>query len=335
MRIIIATSLFPPEIEYVATYVRELAEHLKKDHQVQILAYAGNFEKIDGVKIFTINKKQPLFFRIFKYFIKLHKLAKQADIMYVQNSTATILPAILVKRLTKKPLILNFIEDEVWKRARHNNLTQKSWENFLEQPDIDRRIGQIFNLQKQALRQADKIIFSCQALAQAVAKSYSLPAEKTTVNYLPAEKIELPLDQSIKKNHVLVFGQDFNLDTDQWDKDWKVVLANKQSLSKAELLYLLNISELIVYNIRSENFDNFLVDCVLAGKKIVANETNYAKEIIGEQGVFVDFNNRQAVQERIEQLLDKKSKNQAEDDRFIWENHLRKLQDTFQASVKK
>ena len=66
MKIIIATALFPPEIEHTATYVKELAERLKDRHQVQILAYAGQIEAIPGVEIFTINKKQPLFLRISK-----------------------------------------------------------------------------------------------------------------------------------------------------------------------------------------------------------------------------------------------------------------------------
>ncbi len=332
MKIIIATALFPPEIEYTATYVWQLAKHLKNDHQVQILAYANACEKIEGAEIFSINKKQLLFFRLFKYFIKLYQLAKKADLIYVQNSAAVTLPVLLLKRLTKKPVVLNFIEDEAWKRARHNNFTKKSWEEFLISVDIDQRIKQIFALQKEALAQADKIIFSSEALAQAVTKAYNLSAEKSSVNYLPLEKIDLPFKQSIKKNQILVFGQELELAA---KNDWRFISLKDRSLSAAEISYLINTSEIIIYNIYSENFANFLPECLVAGKKIIAHNTAYAREIIGKQGVLVDFDNQEQVIQTIEKLLNQEIKTTTTDDRFSWEKHTLSLQDIFQASVKK
>ena len=332
MKIIIATALFPPEIEYTASYVWQLAKRLQDDHQVQILAYAGSYEKIEGVEIFSINKKQVLFFRLLKYFIKLYKLAKKADLIYVQNSAAVTLPVFLVKRLTKKSVVLNFIEDEVWKRAQHNHLTKKSWAEFLIKPEIDKKIKQIFDLQKQALDQADKIIFSSEALAQAVIKTYNLPAEKSSVNYLPAEKIELPFEQNIKKNQILVFGKGLELVV---KNDWQFIILKDRSVSRAELLYLINTSEIIIYNVSLENFDSFLADCLVAGKKIIASNTAYAREIIGEQGVFVDFNIKEQVRQAIEKFLNQEIKSSASEERFSWKKHVLKLQDILQVSVKK
>lgn len=336
MRIIIATALFPPEIEHTATYVKELAERLKDKHQVQILAYAGQVEAIPGVKVFTINKKQPIFLRITKYFFKLYKLAKKADLIYVQNSAAVTLPTMLVQKLTKKPVVLNFIEDEVWKRARHLHLTDKSWEQFLQQAEIDKKISQIYDLQKAALQQADKVIFSSNSLAQAVSKSYNLPADKLVVNYPVADaKIALPFEQVINKNQILVFGQDFDLGIDQWDKNWKVILADKQVLSKAELSYLINTSALVVYNIASENFDNFLINCLSANKNILAHQTSYTQEILGQFGALLDFNDKLAVIEKVKQLLNNQTFNKNTHNRFDWSNHLAKLQEVFKASVQK
>lgn len=332
---ILATPLFPPEIENISTYSKDLAEKLKSNHQVVVLAYASQVEAISDVTIHTIDKRQPLFLRLFRYFIKLYKLAKQVDIIYVQNSAAVTLPAMLVKKLTKKPLVLNFIEDEAWKRARHGHLTKKSWEGFLQEAEIDRRVRQIFNLQKEALRYADKIIFSSQALAQAVGKSYNLPAVKIAVNYLPTSKIELPFDQAVRKNQILVFGQDFDLAGYQAKSDWKFIVLGHKALAKAEISYLINTSEIIIYNVESENFDNFLIDCVVAGKKILASDTSYAQEIIGKGGVFVDFNDKQAVLEKINKLLGQEIKNTVSQNRFTWKNHLATLQDIFQAGVKK
>src|SRR3989339_2228386 len=112
VKIIIATPLFPPEIESIAIYAKELAMRLKAKHQLRVLAYAGNWEEISDLKIYSINKRQPIFFRLINYFIKLSHLAKQADIIYAQNALASGLPAILVKIFFRKAVVTNFFEDE-------------------------------------------------------------------------------------------------------------------------------------------------------------------------------------------------------------------------------
>jgi glycosyltransferase involved in cell wall biosynthesis len=205
MKIIIATPLFPPEIEDIASYSKDIAMYLKDKYQVQILTYAGQIEEVEGLEIFTINKRQVIFFRIWQYFIKLLKLAKQADLIYVQNSVAVSLPAILVKIFTGKKVIINFIEDEALKRARHNNLTDKSWQAFLEKSEVNFKINLIRRLQAWTLGQADQIIVSSQVLAKALIQSYGLAKSKVIVNYLVATKpIVLPFEQNIKKNQILV-----------------------------------------------------------------------------------------------------------------------------------
>ena len=336
MKIIIATPLFPPEIEDIAIYTKNLAEHLKEKYQVQILAYAGQVEDISGVEIFTVNKRQPLFLRILKYFIQLYKLAKKADLIYVQNSASTILPFMLVKKLVKKPVVLNFIEDEAWKRARQMHLTEKTWEKFLEKPEADKKISQILNLQKEALRQADKIICSSQSLAQAISKSYHISDNRLMVNYpVATPAIVLPFDSVINKNQILVFGQDFDLKYSEWDSDYKLIFIAKQSISKAELSYLIDSSALIVYNVQSENFDNFLINCFCANKNILAHQTSYAKEILDQSGALVDFSDHLAVVEKIRELVSSQKENKNNQNRFDWQNHLSKLQEIFQTSISK
>lgn len=328
MKIIIATPLFPPEIEDIASYSKDIARHLKDKYQVQILTYAGQIEEVEGLEIFTINKRQVIFFRIWQYFIKLLKLARQADLIYVQNSVAVSLPAILVKIFTGKKVIINFIEDEAWKRARHNNLTDKSWQTFLEKSEANFKIKLISQLQAWALRQANQVVVSSQILAQAVSKNYDLLESKVIVNYPVATKpIVLPFEQNIKKNQILVFGQELGLASQGIVNDCKFIVLGDKKISKAETAYLINTSALIIYNTQSENFDNFLIDCVVAGKNILADDTSYAREILGQSGVFVDFNNKQLVLEKIQQMLSGRAENKA--GRFTWERHLNTLEDTF------
>lgn len=334
VKIIIATPLFPPEIEGIASYSQDIAKRLNDKHQVQILTYAGQVEEVVGLEIFTINKRQSIFFRIWNYFIQLLKLAKQADLIYVQNSVAVSLPAILVKIFTGKKVIINFIEDEAWKRARHLQLTNKSWQSFLAKPELNFKINLIRSLQAWTLRQADQVIVSSQVLAKAVIESYGLVQSKLVVNYpVATTPIILSFEQTIKKNQILVFGQTLDLVNQGINDDWKFITLGNKSLSKAEVSYLANTSELIIYNTQSENFDNFLIDCVVAGKNILAVDTDYTREILGQSGLFVDFNNKQLVLEKIQQAFNDHRENKA--DRFTWESHINKLQEIFQAQAKK
>ncbi|MFA6467166.1 MAG: glycosyltransferase [Patescibacteria group bacterium] len=336
MKIIIATPLFPPEIEDIANYSRDIAMHLKENNQVQILTYAGPVEEIVDLEIFTINKRQSLLFRISKYFIKLLKLARQVDLIYVQNSVAVSWPAILVKIITGRKVIINFIEDEAWKRSRHLHLTDKSWQDFLAKPELNFKISLIRKLQAWTLRRADKVIVSSQTLAQAISQSYHLPETKLVVNYPVANiAVVLPFEQNIKPNQILVFGSDFDLTSQKVMGDFKLIFLGDKTLAKAEMAYLINTSELIIYNHQSANFDNFLIDCLAAGKNILAHDTSYTQEIIEQAGTLLDFNNKQAVLEKIRHLLANRTEDKDIANIFTWQNHLNKLQEVFQTIVKK
>ncbi len=364
MKIIIATPLFPPEIESIATYSRDLAEHLKNKHQVQILAYAGQVEAIPGVTIYTIDKKQPLFFRIFNYFIKLNKLARSADYILAVNAVASGLPAILVKIFTKKPVIINFFEDEAWKRSRHLHLTNKSWADFLLSPETDGRIKRIMKLQAWVLRRADKIIVSSQSLVKALAKAYRLPAEKIFVNYLaPTTELQIPFPQQLVKHQLLasspltdwsglreVIGAvgilknkftDIRLfiigdgpEKNSLQKLVKELSLEKQivfkgRVSKAEQAYLLNTSQLVIDNCQAESFSGFLPDCVAAQKSVAVAPRDYAQEILGDSGVYFANNTPADIAEKISAVLKKSAVIKETDVRFSWPKHLDKLETIF------
>ena len=336
VKIIIATSLYPPEIDQVAFYCKNLAERLSPKNQVTVLAYAGSVEKPSKFYLGVINKHWPLFFRLLAYTYRLYFLAKEADIIYAQNSVAVTLPAIIIKNLLKIPVVINFSEDEAYKRATYLGITDKSLSEFLVNNKLDKQTKRMKNVQAWIWPRATKIVVPSQAMQSLVEKFYKVSKQKIVVNYPIADApIVLPFDQLIKKNQILVFGRDFDwIDQGEMNGLDLIVLADK-SLSKAEVSYLINTSALIVYNVQTENFDNFLINCVGLGKNILAHDTSYTQEINGQSGFLADFSNKQAVMEKIHQLLKGKAENKYTKNKFDWESHLDKLQDIFQASVKK
>lgn len=121
MKIVIATPLYPPEIAESSIYSKKLAEELSKNgNDVTVITYSSIPEKIFGVKIVSINKKQPLPIRLFFYTKQLLQLAKQNNILYTQNGPSTELPMLIVSFLTKKPFIIHLGDEGAYKHA-HNN----------------------------------------------------------------------------------------------------------------------------------------------------------------------------------------------------------------------
>mgnify|MGYP006422718283 FL=1 len=195
MKIIIATPLYPPEIGNISLYCQKLARHLSDKDDLKILTYANQAEIEESLDFVLVDKHQPLFIRLFKYTWKLFKMSKQADLIYVQNAVAAGLPAIIVKYLRKIPVVVNFAEDESWKRSTNLCLSERPIEEFLADRDSSAKNKWIMRIQTLVLRKASKVIVSSKVLADLVANSYKLDKTKITHNYNPEDREEkLPFE---------------------------------------------------------------------------------------------------------------------------------------------
>ncbi len=188
MKIVIATPLYPPEIETLANYVKELAVRLKAEHEITIVAYASTAEKIPGVKLITVSKHWPLLIRLFMYTFVLFRATKNADIVYAQNSATSGLASVIIQKIKKIPVVINFWEHEAWKRAMQLQITTEPLEKFVLAKNKNRRINAIMRLQRWTLKNAKNIVFSSSSLAQTVKKIYDIPDSNITINFIPPEK---------------------------------------------------------------------------------------------------------------------------------------------------
>lgn len=134
MKIVFATGIYPPDIGGPATYVERLAGDLaQRGFEVRIITYAN----LNPIKDHTANKNSKLFavygkqfkikrisralpggVRYFMYCWHLLLLARDTDIIYVQNVTSAGLPALLVAKLLKKRLILKVVGDAAWEQKK-------------------------------------------------------------------------------------------------------------------------------------------------------------------------------------------------------------------------
>ncbi len=190
MKVILATPLYPPEIGGPATYTKELAERLRERHQITIVAYASTSEKVPGTTLITVSKRRILPVRLLKFTWVLFKAAKGADVIYVQNAVAAGLPAMLVGRLRRVPVVLKFVGDEAWERATQLKQTQKHLEEFLDAPEGSFYIRCVMALQGMVLRQVQAVTTPSAYLAEAAIRTYGIKRKRVVINYNAAEKGE-------------------------------------------------------------------------------------------------------------------------------------------------
>ncbi len=107
MRILIATPLYPPDIAPLAVYVKELAKRLREDAEITILAYAHIPEKVDDVRIVSVEKNSLLIFRLVAFIRALLRESRRADVLYIQNGSSVEVPALLIGLLIRKPFVIH------------------------------------------------------------------------------------------------------------------------------------------------------------------------------------------------------------------------------------
>lgn len=101
MRIVLATPLYPPDIAEPAPYVKELATRLATLHTVTVVAYTRFPEKIPGVTILAVDKRQALPLRLLAYFWTLYRVSGYTDIFYAQNGASVEVPLLILSFIKK------------------------------------------------------------------------------------------------------------------------------------------------------------------------------------------------------------------------------------------
>ncbi len=214
MKIIITTPLFPPEIGTPAKYIYTLAKKLSQKHEITILTYSNNYESIDGVKIYAIPKNKNLFLRLFLYTKKLIKLSKNTDIIYSQRAVASGLPSVIAGKITKTPVIVNYIESEAWERLqkveRHTPIHQSSFRNMQKIPGS---VWHIWHIEHFVLKHAQKIIVDSNFLINELSEKYDINKKNILLSYnAPKDEIKLPFSINEEKYKIFI-----NTELTEWN----------------------------------------------------------------------------------------------------------------------
>lgn len=137
MKILIVSPIFPPEIGGPATYVTELASRLKKGHQITIITFCSKVpQTISGCRLIYIPTQASAFGRQYRLFKSILMESFRHQLIYSQGSFVVGLASCLASKLSRKPLIIKFVGDEIWETARNHGHTRENLENFFSRPPL-------------------------------------------------------------------------------------------------------------------------------------------------------------------------------------------------------
>ncbi|MFC1612606.1 glycosyltransferase, partial [Patescibacteria group bacterium] len=175
MNILIATGIYPPDIGGPATYSKLIARKLaERGHKVQILTYSSPSSRTEPNPLLSsrtererragisfVSRKWPAGLRHFFYFLKVLKLGKKADIIYIQDPVSVGLPATLANLILKKKLFLKIVGDYSWEQQRQmSNVKCQMLDDFypFKNEDYPLKIQILEKIQNWVARKANKII---------------------------------------------------------------------------------------------------------------------------------------------------------------------------------
>ena len=319
MKILLATPLYPPEMEELAVYSKRFAEEMfAVSHEVSLLAYSDYPELINGVKITVVSKKRKLLFRLFLYTRELYTLSRDCHVIYAQNTLASGLPSVIIGKLRKIPVIIHFSEDEVWKASARSGLAGESILKYLTSPRKLLKLKLLMILQRRVLRNSRVVVVPNKTLGELLEYSYRIPKENVVVLQLPAPRIEYLPFETYRTMRKIVFLSQFSLDeTISVINDLKpevgdceiVVLSSR--FSRAEKWHHLKSANFCVFT--DFDSDSLFLDMALVTEtpRIVFKDRDSFKKILLK--IFNDLTYREALV-----VEGKNSLNQ-----LSWKEHLR------------
>ncbi len=209
LKILIATGIFPPDIGGPATYAKALCDELPKfGCGVKVVAYGNRQQTADSrqqkYELFIINREQNILFRYFKYFLRVLKLLKWADVVYVQGPVSEGLPAWLACALRGKKYVLKIVGDYAWEQGRQRFGVKELLDEF-QSKKYCWKVELMRKIQKLTASRAVKIITPSNYL-KTIIQQWGVNENKIQVIYNSVKDISLDIDKENAKQELNLTG---------------------------------------------------------------------------------------------------------------------------------
>jgi glycosyltransferase involved in cell wall biosynthesis len=158
MKILITTPIIHPENHPLCSYLDVLTTELSKEHIVKTVAFGKSLLDSRSKDLTVVSKKKNLFTRSLSFLLEIYKERDEVDFIFCQYALVAALPPLLISKLFKIPLIINFPSDEVYERFLNQTRSYTNIENF-----HSKQVKTIYHkllifIQKLVLKSCDRVV---------------------------------------------------------------------------------------------------------------------------------------------------------------------------------
>lgn len=182
MKLLLVTGIFPPDIGGPATYVPRIATALAgRGHQVTVATLSDRLDHDDGAypfRVVRILRGQPLPLRWARTVRVLRRLAREADVIYVNGLAAE---SVLASLGLGRPVLQKIVGDLAWERAVGRGWTRDGFDQF-QRRRHGPRVAALKALRSLWTRLSDEVIVPSRFLADTV-RGWGVPEERIRVVY--------------------------------------------------------------------------------------------------------------------------------------------------------
>ncbi|MGH2787981.1 MAG: glycosyltransferase family 4 protein [Actinomycetota bacterium] len=166
MRIVIVSSIFPPDIGGPASHAADLRDALNdRGHFITIVSLCDARAEERGDGIIRFPRQGPWVVRLMAVVRWLIRNRSAYDVIY---ATGLHSPAVIGARLARRPVVVKVVGDAAWERASRQGLTTLSFDKFQVDPHSSKRVSAMRRLRNWSLRNADAITVPSRYLAEIV-----------------------------------------------------------------------------------------------------------------------------------------------------------------------
>ncbi len=176
MELLLVTPIYPPEIGGPATYSRYMSDELRRrGHSVNIVSLG---EQQDSAEVSFVSRKQSKAKQEYQLFRKILEKGKNSDAILALDPLAVGLPALATSKLLKKKLVVRFVGDVPWEKARREGKTSRMLDDFLAKPDANKGL---LRLERFVLNSAKKVVVPSNYLKSLLVKHHGVDPEKVAL----------------------------------------------------------------------------------------------------------------------------------------------------------
>ena len=178
MKIVLVTTIYPPDIGGPATYAWDVSRRLRaRGHDVEIVASSLNVTDAEVAH-------PPPWFRHVRFlrgainvaflFWLLIKIGRRNDLFYVQSPGHVGLLVVFAARLLRKPVVMRYPGDVAWERTFARGETKKTLHEFLRSPEGGWRTSLLMRIQRAVMARVDRVIAPSEYIRGALIEAYGV-----------------------------------------------------------------------------------------------------------------------------------------------------------------